>query len=119
MPVSLTATSSSKPSVERPPMDTSTNTSPVSVNLIAFPTRLVTICLRRIASPRIQGGTSGRMRRLSSSPFSTALACSSSTTDSMAEATSKSTSSSSNFPASTLERSRMSFRSPSNVSPDW
>ena len=55
-----------------PLSDTSTHTSPCSVNLIALPTRLVTIWRRRTGSPTSASGTSGEMQAISSSCFSKA-----------------------------------------------
>ena len=59
MPVSETSNSSRTSPSRRSSRFTWRATSPRSVNLMALPTRLTTICRRRPASPMSESGTSG------------------------------------------------------------
>src|SRR5262249_31443359 len=50
-------------------VSTWTRTSPLSVNLIALPTRLTITCRSRLGSPTSRSGTSGAVRPADSRPF--------------------------------------------------
>ena len=69
MPVSVTRNRRVTSSAVSRSTATSRITSPLSVNLIAFPTRLRITCRSRPGSPTTASGTSGAMRHASSSPF--------------------------------------------------
>ncbi len=92
-------------------------TSPCAVNLIAFPIRLVIICRSRPGSPRNNAGTSGSIRQAISRPFLYACTASTSVMSSRVMRRSKSSVSNSNFPASILEKSRISLMIASSESP--
>ena len=118
MPVSETMNRSAACSVVTLSADTSTTTSPVSVNLTALPTRLTSTCRRRPGSPTRLSGTSVLMRQASSSPFSCAGRANSRTAPSTASRRLNGIASSASRPASTFETSRTSFRMPSSASAD-
>ena len=69
MPVSATRKPSTTAPASSASFSTCTTTSPWSVNLIAFPTRLTSTWRSRGASPTRRSGTSGAMRPVSSRPF--------------------------------------------------
>mmetsp|Transcript_7333 Transcript_7333/g.22431 ORF Transcript_7333/g.22431 Transcript_7333/m.22431 type:complete len:277 (+) Transcript_7333:295-1125(+) len=93
---------------------TSTYTWPVLVNLMALDSRLSRIWRRRSGSPMTSVRVSGPMKEHISSPLLSARDATESTASSMTPRTSKSTHTSSSFPASTLVRSRMSLMSSSS-----
>lgn len=79
------------------------------MNFTAFPTRLIMICHIRAGSPINVSGTSGRTSNSNSSPFSWARNDNVLMVLPIVSRRSKSISSSSNWPASTFEKSRMSL----------
>src|SRR6266852_4884123 len=108
-PVSRTAKCNMRLSPAAESRATTTATSPRSVNLIALPIRLTTICRNRVGSARISSGTSGCTSHVISiflvwaareSPFAVV---------SRMSRRLKSTKSRSSLPASILEKSRISF----------
>ena len=116
MPVSRTSkrtVASASPSSTRL---TDTATSPLSVNLMALPTRLVRTCRSRPGSPRSADGTSASTSAVSSSPLPCACSAGRSQVSSTVRRRSKSRVSSSSFPASILEKSRMSLMIVSSAS---
>ena len=88
---------------------TRTTISPLWVNLMALPMRLVRTWRTRPGSPLTIAGTERSMTAISSRPLACADPASRSTTSSTIARTSNSTSSISSFPASTFEKSRMSL----------
>ena len=123
MPVSRTAKcNSTSPSAASPPdgpsRQTSRSTSPRSVNLMALPTRLTTIWRSRPRSPQTSSGTWGRMRQVSSRPFSWARTASDFIVSPRLSTRSKVLRSSCSLSASILEKSRMSLISRSKDSLD-
>ena len=88
---------------------TFTATSPLAVNLNALPTRLVSTCRTRNASPTRWSGTSGCTTVISSTCFSTTFARNVSVTSSRTVRRLKGASSRSSFSASIFEKSRMSL----------
>ena len=120
IPVSFTAISrltSSGPIVW---LVTPTNTSPVSVKLIAFPTRLMMTFRILVVSPRRDWGTSGSTWFTRSIPFTSAeksIICKVSLSMSRSW---KGWGFTSSLPASILEKSRMSLmRKSSESAEDW
>ena len=97
---------------------TFTAISPLSVNLMALPTRLITIWRSRLESPRTISGTSGATSHSNSSPFSSARTANVFSVDSKLSRRLKSSASRSIFPASIFEKSRMSLITVSRESPD-
>ena len=117
MPVSEMETCSSGTPASPMPPSTVTTTSPSSVNLIAFPIRLIRICRKRVASPTSHLERSLFMSQTRESPFLWAGRASNSTVSSNSLWLSKTTCSSSREPASAWDRSRMLLISPSSASP--
>ena len=114
MPVSLTLHSIQVPCSI---LATSTRTLPRCVNLMALPTRLRKICLRRVASPRNHCGTSGATPFLSTSFFCCACPLMSWLTSLTTARMSTGRASSVTLPDSSLDRSRMSLIKASRISP--
>ena len=88
---------------------TRTATSPCSVNLMALPIRLTSTCLRRTGSPTSSSGTLGSNKHFSFRPFCRAWKLSPFTISATHSRKLNSTFSSSTFPASIFEKSRMSL----------
>ncbi|SSL82406.1 Uncharacterised protein [Klebsiella pneumoniae] len=88
---------------------TSTSILPCSVNLMALPTRLVTICCRRSGSPMTLSGTLFLIFSVSSSPLSCAECASRVTTSSSEVRSRNGILSRISFPASSLEKSSTSL----------
>ncbi len=109
MPVSRTEKRNMTPPSLEYSTVTPTVTSPASVNLIAFPVRLVRICRNRPGSPRSNSGTSVDIPQNNSSPFSCACTASVAAKSSSSLCRSKSRISKSSLPASIFEKSRMSL----------
>ncbi|MPN36456.1 hypothetical protein SDC9_183965 [bioreactor metagenome] len=82
---------------------------PLSVNLIALPTRLVMTCCKRSGSPITLSGTSFLILSVSSSPLSCDECASSVTTSSSVLRRAKGMLSRISLPASSLEKSRTSL----------
>ena len=118
MPVSDTAKRSDASCAVTAWAATSTTTSPCSVNLTAFPTRLRITCRRRPGSPSRASGTAAAIRHANSSCFSWACGPSNFTASSTVSRRLKGTWSSCMRPASTFDTSRMSFRIASSASAD-
>ena len=116
-PVSVTSTRRTTSSAVSDSTRARIETSPAGVNFTALDPRLARTCPSRPGSPRSTAGTSGWQPTSSSIPFSWAGPLRTSALWSNTARTSKSTSSSSSFPASIFERSRMSLMMPSRVSP--
>ena len=94
-------------------------TSPAWVNLTALLTRFVTTCLIRSESPTIVAGTSWKCRCTSSRFFACAVGAIIMTTSSTSSLTCNVPLSSSSFPASIFEKSRISLMIISNISDDF
>mmetsp|Transcript_95792 Transcript_95792/g.139923 ORF Transcript_95792/g.139923 Transcript_95792/m.139923 type:complete len:214 (+) Transcript_95792:2562-3203(+) len=99
-------------------VSTTTYTCPLFVNLIPFDRRFSRICLSRSGSPSTAVDTVGSRYEHISSPFPRALEATESTASSMTCRTSNCTEESSNLPASTLVRSKMSLMRISSDSDD-
>ncbi len=119
MPVSVTVKRSAASPSTTTSRATSTSMWPASVNLIALPTRLRITWRSRPASPISASGTSGRIRQVSSRPFSWARPAISLTASSTVSRSANRARSSSMRPASTFDTSRMSLRITSSASADW
>jgi hypothetical protein len=93
-------------------------TVPLSVNLMALPTRFSRTWRNRPASPLSARGTSGASRLFRAMCFSCARGPRRVTTLSTTPPRSKSPGCNSSLPASIFEKSRMSFRMVRSASPD-
>ena len=82
---------------------------PAGVNLMALPAIFISTCRKRVGSVWMVSGIGPSKIVLSCSPFSSALERKIEETSSMSLIGEQTTSSTSSFPASTLERSRMSL----------
>ena len=97
---------------------TRTDTPPSSVNFSALATRFTSTCRSRPGSPRTTAGTSGWIAHASSRPLACARSASRSRLSSIVVARSNSMDSSSSWPASIFEKSRMSLMMVSSASPE-
>ncbi len=93
------------------------NTSPLLVNFIALPTRFIKTCRRRCMSPTICDGTSWSISYTRSISVFNAEPANTSNTSSIQVRRSKSAFSSSMFPDSILEKSRISLITDIRLSP--
>jgi len=118
MPLSITVNRSMHSFNSRVSVSTLTETSLCSVNLVAFPTRLITTCRSLVASPQITAGTSSATSHNSSRPLLSALNATVFNIDSKASRRLKSVDSRSIFAASIFEKSRMSLITISSASED-
>ena len=124
MPVSLTAISTSQRERSVPSPSTtgwpesSTSTSPRSVNFTALVSRLSTTCRMRPRSPRRAGGRLGDVTRRRPIPFARAVGARTASAAATVSSTENGSDSSSNRPASIFEKSRMSLMIVSSASPD-
>ncbi len=103
MPVSRTENASSTWSSLRETTRAPITTSPTDVNLIALPTRLLSTCVSRNASPTRRGGMSRSISNSRSSPASSTLAENRLPTFSIVSSGLNSSASSATLPASILE----------------
>ena len=92
-------------------------TEPVSVNLNAFESRFFSTCWRRCSSVEICSGAPGASSIANSRPFSSATGLNERSTKSRTDSSSVRPACTSIFPASTLDRSRMSLISASRSEP--
>ena len=115
-PVSRTAMRTATPEAPFSSVEAVMMTSPLSVNLIALLVKFARICARRVGSPRRRVESVGATRQASSMPLRRALSANTCVTLSTVSRRSKSTSSTCSFPASILEKSRMSLMIASSVS---
>ena len=97
---------------------TLTRTWPMSVNLMALPTRLCSIWRRRAASPTTMQGEGSCTSRRRGKPFSAAVTASSDTTSSTTACRSNGAWSIASLPASMREKSSTSLMMPSRCSPE-
>ena len=98
---------------------TERTTSPRSVNLTAFESRFRSTWRRRVTSPTIAAGAPSPTRYARSRPFSAARVATRSSAPSTHSRRSNGWDSSSSFPASILEKSRMSLMTVRRASPLW
>ena len=119
MPIPVSRTEKRSEGFPRSPVRVSTEaqTPPAAVNLTAFERRFRRTCLTRVTSPTTKRGTSGETRPASSSPLADAAGARRSIDSSTARRTSKGRDSSSSFPDSIFEKSRMSLMRARSVSP--
>ena len=92
---------------------------PFSVNLIALPSRLMRIWRRRVGSPRSHTGTSGAISQLTVRFFSAAWGRMIDRALSITDIGRNGRFSSSSFPASIFDRSRMSLMIASSAPDDF
>ena len=117
MPVSLMENRSLTFSPVRSSSSAFTRISPRSVNFTALFTRLVMIWPRRSGSPSSAVGTSSATSTRNSSPLSWAFWAVRVVTEAITSSSEKSVVSMSSFPASILEKSRISLMMPSSDVP--
>ena len=113
MPVSATQILSATSFSERSCRSTDIVTFPSSVNLSAFPTRFTSTCLSRAGSPTTHSGISDAIRQLIPTFLSRARKENICCTSSMICAGRNSSDANSSLPASILEKSKISLRTPS------
>ena len=93
---------------------------PCGVNLSALPIRFVSTCFRRVGSPITFSGSASLAMSWIFNPFCLAVGVKPLTTSSSALRIEKGMNSKSNFPASILEKSRISFmRLRRELPDDW